>query len=105
MRHPAVPHACCLLMVLFVFAAVLPAQTDAVAGVPYTFDFGQGLSDIPIPPEISFTYSFTLAGGSLPPGLTLKTNGVLSGTPTTAGQYTFTIRVALSISVAGQSFS
>src|SRR5262249_6848975 len=32
--------------------------------------------------------------GSLPPGLTLnKTTGVVSGTPTTAGSYTFVIKV------------
>ena len=75
MRHAAVPYACGLLMVLFGFASVSPAQTSGVVGVPYTFDFGQGLSDIPIPPEINFTYSFTLAGGSLPPGLALKSRG------------------------------
>lgn len=34
-----------------------------------------------------------LAGGSgLPPGVTLGSNGVLSGTPTLAGNYTFTLR-------------
>ena len=32
--------------------------------------------------------SWTLAGGSLPPGLTLGTNGVISGTPTQSGTFT-----------------
>jgi hypothetical protein len=36
----------------------------------------------------TFTYTST---GTLPPGVTLSTSGVLSGTPTTAGTYTFTI--------------
>lgn len=36
-------------------------------------------------------YTYSLAGGALPAGLTLTT-GTLSGTPTTAGPYAFTIR-------------
>jgi uncharacterized protein (DUF433 family) len=37
--------------------------------------------------------AWTVSGGTLPPGLTLNgTNGLLSGTPTTAGSYTFTVR-------------
>jgi hypothetical protein len=38
-------------------------------------------------------YSFTLDAGSLPPGLTLATGGLLSGSPLTAGAYNFTIKV------------
>lgn len=38
-------------------------------------------------------YTFLLAAGALPPGLTLDPSGVLAGTPTTAGAYNFTIRV------------
>jgi large repetitive protein len=33
------------------------------------------------------------AGSTLPAGLTLNTNGVISGTPTTAGTFTFTVRL------------
>ena len=36
--------------------------------------------------------SWTLAGGTLPAGVTLGTNGVLSGTPTQSGTFTFTVR-------------
>jgi YVTN family beta-propeller protein len=39
------------------------------------------------------SYSWTLATGSLPPGLGLSLSGVISGTPTTAGTYTFTVKV------------
>jgi hypothetical protein len=37
-------------------------------------------------------YSWTLAGGSLPSGLSLSTGGVISGTPTTAGTASFTVQ-------------
>lgn len=37
-------------------------------------------------------YFFTLASGTLPTGLTLTAAGVLAGTPTTAGSFTFTVR-------------
>jgi uncharacterized protein (TIGR03437 family) len=38
-------------------------------------------------------YTFSLMGGSLPPGLGLSSTGTLSGTPTGAGSYTFTVQV------------
>jgi len=38
-------------------------------------------------------YAYTINTGSLPPGLSLaSTTGVISGTPTTSGSYSFTIR-------------
>ena len=36
--------------------------------------------------------SFSLAGGSLPPGLNLNSGGVISGTPTASGTYTFVVK-------------
>ena len=36
--------------------------------------------------------SWTLAGGTLPPGLTLNPNGQISGTPTASGQFAFTVQ-------------
>jgi len=39
-------------------------------------------------------YTYSISSGSLPPGLTLNTSsGVISGTPNTAGTYTFTTKV------------
>src|SRR5208283_4157317 len=39
-------------------------------------------------------YTFSIASGSLPPGLTLNTStGAITGTPTTAGTYNFTAQV------------
>ena len=44
---------------------------------------------------------WTLIGGALPPGIDLSPAGVLSGTATTVGSYTFTVRVADSDDVTG----
>jgi arylsulfatase A-like enzyme len=38
-------------------------------------------------------YSWNVTSGALPPGITLGTNGAFSGTPTTAGTYSFTATV------------
>ncbi len=38
------------------------------------------------------SYSFSLASGTLPTGLSLNTAGVLSGTPTQGGSFTITVR-------------
>ncbi len=41
----------------------------------------------------SGTVNWFISSGSLPPGLTLSTAGLLSGTPTSQGQYNFTVLV------------
>lgn len=38
--------------------------------------------------------TFSVTGGSLPPGLSLSPAGLLSGTPTTTGSYSFIVRLA-----------
>ena len=38
-------------------------------------------------------YTWVLASGSLPPGLTLKSSGKLAGTPSASGTFTFMVRV------------
>jgi hypothetical protein len=52
-------------------------------------------------------YTFALASGSLPAGLSLNgTTGVISGTPTTVASYSFTIKVTdANGSVGNQSFA
>ena len=46
--------------------------------------------------------SFSLAGGSLPPGLNLGPTGLISGTPTTSGNYSFAVRATDSCSAGAQ---
>ena len=56
----------------------------ATVGTPYTATLAaQGGGNL----------TWTLSAGSLPAGVTLGSTGVLSGTPTGAGSYVFTVRV------------
>jgi hypothetical protein len=46
-------------------------------------------------------YAFTITAGSLPAGVSLASNGTLSGTPTSAGIFNFTARVTDSANATG----
>ncbi len=48
-------------------------------------------------------YSYSINAGSLPPGLTLSSNGTITGTPTTVNTYTFTVKVEDSTTPTKQS--
>jgi hypothetical protein len=45
-------------------------------------------------------YTFRVSSGSLPPGVTLGVKGVLKGTPTVKGTYTFVVRAADNLAFA-----
>jgi hypothetical protein len=47
-------------------------------------------------------YLWSLVSGGLPPGLTLSPSGSISGTPTSQGTFTFTVRVTDSAAVSAQ---
>ena len=47
--------------------------------------------------------TFNLVSGTLPPGLSLSSTGVISGTPTSSGTYIFTIRAMDSCTTGAQS--
>ncbi|WED66572.1 fibronectin type III domain-containing protein [Synoicihabitans lomoniglobus] len=49
--------------------------------------------------------SYGVTAGSLPPGLNLNTSGVISGTPTQSGTYTFTLGATNSGGTQTQSFT
>lgn len=71
----------------FSSGSTVPAAT---VGLPYSHSFTATGGSAP--------YSFSRASGSLPPGLSLSTSGALTGTPTTAGSYSFTVLVTDSTS-------
>ncbi len=48
-------------------------------------------------------YTWSIASGSLPAGLTLSSNGLISGTPTTVGPASFTVKVTDSETPTAQS--
>lgn len=51
-------------------------------------------------------FSFSINSGSLPSGTTLSSSGLISGTPSTAGSFTFTVRVQDALSrTAFQTFT
>jgi hypothetical protein len=58
-------------------------------GTPYSFTFGGAGGCGPALP-----YQFTIIGGSLPPGLSLARSGLVSGTPTNAGSYSFWVNLS-----------
>lgn len=60
--------------------------------VPYSTTLGASGGTAP--------YNFSVASGALPPGLTLSTSGVLSGSPTQAGTFQFTVGVVDNSSVS-----
>ncbi|HEV7765846.1 MAG TPA: putative Ig domain-containing protein, partial [Thermoanaerobaculia bacterium] len=62
-----------------------PANTNGTAASPFSETFTQT--------NAIGGATFTLASGTLPAGLTLATNGVLSGTPTQTGAFPITVLV------------
>ena len=50
-------------------------------------------------------YTWSVAAGSLPPGVTLGSGGVFAGSPTNAGSFSFTVRVASGAQTATTAFS
>jgi uncharacterized protein (TIGR03437 family) len=83
---------------------------QGTVGTPYFCDFGTALNQYLTPffqdTGISFTFTFgTTAGSTLPPGLSLTSSGVLSGTPTTAGLFNFSIDINYNVSFSGQAFT
>ena len=68
----------------------------ATVATPYSFAFSAVMKSGPDstgPPSTPFTWS--VLSGQVPPGLAVGTGGVISGTPTTAGSFTFTLKAAL----------
>jgi len=65
-----------------------------VLGYSYSQAIGGGGGSSP--------YAFSMISGSLPAGLILSVNGMLSGTPGSAGDFTFTVRAADKNNIAAE---
>jgi large repetitive protein len=78
---------------------VLPAAglANASAGTAYSHSFSAS-GGTP-------GYTYVLQSGPLPAGMVLSSGGVLSGTPTQAGNFTFTVRATDSSTGTGAPFS
>ena len=51
---------------------------------------------------LPYTWSLVQGQGTLPPGLSLSAGGVITGAPTTAGTYNFTVRVTDNVAATAQ---
>jgi len=101
-------------LLLFCSSSLIFAQFDippATVGVPYSVDlsaalFGGELSTIEqyfSQAGVNFSISFS-AGSGLPPGLSLSSAGVVSGTPSASGTYPVTVSIAVSLSYMGTNY-
>ncbi len=75
----------------YLITAVCPAVAISTPALP-TWYLGAAASQTFSATTGTAPYNWTLASGSLPPGLTLTTAGSLSGTPSAIGTYNFTLR-------------
>jgi hypothetical protein len=73
-----------------------PTLADATLDAPYEETLGVSNGVGP--------YVFVTVPGNLPPGLTLSTDGVLSGTPAELGTYAFTVVAHDSVTGTGPNF-
>ncbi len=71
------------------FRITTTALPDNTVGVFASHQIGTAFGTAPV--------TFSLISGALPTGMTLSTSGVLSGTPTTVGAFTFTVKVTDSV--------
>ena len=78
------------------FALDLPLEiiTTSLLDGTYGITYRQTLSAFGGKSPYTWTNSF----GALPPGLTLATNGIISGTPTANGTFNFTVKVTDALS-------
>jgi FtsP/CotA-like multicopper oxidase with cupredoxin domain len=74
-----------------------PAPSIATTSLPNS-DIGAAYSQTLSVTGGTIPFTWSISAGSLPTGLTLgATTGIISGTPTTAGTYSFTVRVVDSL--------
>jgi uncharacterized protein (TIGR03437 family) len=70
-------------------AIVTTSLPNGVVGQPYTQPYGNVILS-----ATGGTYEYRFSATGLPPGLTLSSAGILSGTPSASGSYTVTVTVS-----------
>jgi hypothetical protein len=78
--------------------SLVPASATAIQNVPFSLNLGVNGG---VPP---YSFLHEVVAGPLPPGISLSSSGVLSGTPTTLGTTNFQIRVTDSSTGPGSYF-
>lgn len=88
-----------------------PAGSGCAVGSSFSYDFSQLFEINEIESIITsdnsgvgFMYSFAVTSGTLPPGLSLSQSGLLSGTFTQGGNFTFALTLSWVITFEGQSY-
>ena len=76
-----------ILMVANGLSVATTSLPNGTVGIPYS----QSL--LPTGGQSPFTWIVVAGSGSLPPGLSLSSSGVISGTPTSNGSFRFTVQV------------
>ncbi|MBX3717350.1 MAG: putative Ig domain-containing protein [Burkholderiales bacterium] len=81
------------------FSVTGPAVSVSPASLPAA-TFGSAYGQSFAATGAAAPYSYAVTAGALPPGLALAANGTLSGTPTAAGSYAFTVTASDASSAA-----
>jgi hypothetical protein len=80
-----------------------PAWSDNTLGA---FQVATSYSDAVSATNMNYSGSYSVSVGSLPDGISLNTStGALTGTPTTSGAYSFTLRASNAYGNVSQAFS
>jgi large repetitive protein len=74
------------------YSLVIAAATVTITPGSVTLTDGTAASQTLTASGGTSPYTFSVTSGSLPPGLSLSSSGVLSGTPTYTGAYNFTVQ-------------
>jgi hypothetical protein len=83
---------------------IAPATLTLAATASATTQVGQGYSQTNVASGGTTPYTYSVSAGTLPAGTTLNTaTGTVSGTPTTAGAFSYTIKVTDSTSPTAQT--
>jgi large repetitive protein len=80
-----------LVYIFFVGGAVAPLTIENASTHPAAL--GAGYNESLLANNAVGTTTWSIAGGSLPPGLTLSSGGTITGSATTLGTFPFTVKV------------